>query len=331
MTHSGGTCSTASGGFIDSPCRQGSGDGVLRSLEEEDTGRLPETDVGRQEAQVGFRAFRSAGRRVYCGVAVEELGLMESPLRDLCANFQGQLPFEHPLAPQDFKVWVDTLYGVIADTREWLSVAQRRTELLNGRVGWKWTYNFAPVTDHQVGLLPQWPVESARNNVPQVSLDRVPAPSVSVTELLAALQVESTNMTMMSHPTMGPGAANSVVPYSPRTSLGNRVSTSTALIPHPIYGPGAQNALVRYHPTTPWANRDDNPRVPPNSLSRLLLLLPSDSETDVFSYYSFEIEEESDSDDSDEEGVDPRVPRGEAPDFPIYVESDSEDDVEDDD
>ncbi|KAI9066043.1 hypothetical protein FKP32DRAFT_1674306 [Trametes sanguinea] len=167
--------------------------------------------------------------------ALEELGLMESALRDLYANFQGQLPFEAPLAPADFQMWVDTLYGVIADTRDWISVAQRRSSLLGGRTGWNWAYCQAPVTDFQVGLHLQWPATRDNDGIVQMGA--------------------ANSAAVVPHPIVGPGAANALIPYSPRTSLNRPVSTSTALIPHPIYGPGAQNALVRYQPSgTTWTN-----------------------------------------------------------------------------
>ncbi|KAI9066047.1 hypothetical protein FKP32DRAFT_1590112 [Trametes sanguinea] len=58
----------------------------------------------------------------------------------------------------------------------------------------------------------------------------------------------------------------------------------------------------------------------------------SDSESDAVSYYSFEIDEYSSSSESgDAENTAYVERRGDAPGFPIYVESDSEDDDFEDD
>ncbi|KAH9856081.1 hypothetical protein C2E23DRAFT_857132 [Lenzites betulinus] len=222
--------------------------------------------------------------------SLNELGLVVPPILHFLHRFGGRVPFDRPLPEWEFRFWTDSLALAVADTREWLSTAQRRTQLLGRNTSWRWDVAdslpsdlqvrapssasiFVLITLLQVGPTPRlvWPVsndpELVGAAVIRQPLQTDPSTGPTVASLLAAIS-PPTSTALIPHPIYDPGAHNALTRYEPRDQtrdprLCSRPSTSQALIPHPLYGPGAQNALVRYRSPTPWHNsRDDASSVP---------------------------------------------------------------------
>ncbi|KAH9854353.1 hypothetical protein C2E23DRAFT_894094, partial [Lenzites betulinus] len=63
--------------------------------------------------------------------AFSELGLIAPPLLDFFRQHHGQLPFEGPLSTRDLHIWIDIFAEVLSDTRDWISIAQRRARILS--------------------------------------------------------------------------------------------------------------------------------------------------------------------------------------------------------
>ncbi|KAI0323442.1 hypothetical protein GY45DRAFT_1439598 [Cubamyces sp. BRFM 1775] len=263
--------------------------------------------------------------------AFNELGLVPPPLFHFLRGFCGHLPFELALPVLEYRRWMDELATMANDTREWLTTAQRRTRMLGSRSGWNWE-GPEMITGADVQMSPRhsltWPVDDQGHPdfVGFVVVRPLPGHSTEPQP-----QRSTAPGALIPHPIYSSNAANALVPSDPAQT---RISTSTALIPHPIYGPGAQNALVRYHPM------DETPHTPPNSPNSPRTPPPaySDDEDDDFrsgtdsgteygTCYEVEVEELSDSDETDSESDSEYVwiRRGDAPDFPIHIDSDSED------
>ncbi|KAI0685981.1 hypothetical protein C8T65DRAFT_701271 [Cerioporus squamosus] len=210
--------------------------------------------------------------------SLEELGLLPPPILLLFRYLSGTNPLAQQNLPVElFDQWANVFRTAATKTREWLTVAQRRSLLLGDSCGWNWK---APSTTFALRKV----ADDGRARDALV-LRRTPPPpytSSSSGEPSSDPPAGKTSTALIPHPIYGPGAQNALVPYQPQSPPA-AARTSTALIPHPIYGPGAQNALIPYRPPMPWiGNPGAGIIAPPNSVVDEELELDSDSsfETD---------------------------------------------------
>ncbi|TFK79304.1 hypothetical protein K466DRAFT_570316 [Polyporus arcularius HHB13444] len=203
--------------------------------------------------------------------SLEELGLLPPPILLLFLYLNGT----NPLAQQNLPValfdqWADAFRAAATETREWLTVAQRRSLLLGDSCKWNWkvpstSYALRKAADD--GMDAYSPLRPYFSTDPRTATGRVqdalvlyqgPPPSYTAPasgEPSDDPPTGKTSTALIPHPIYGPGAQNALVPYQsqpPPPTSGTAAETSTALIPHPIYGPGAQNALIPYRPPTPY-------------------------------------------------------------------------------
>ncbi len=200
--------------------------------------------------------------------SLEELGLLPPPILLLFLYLNGTNPLSQQNLPVAlFDQWTDAFRVAAMETREWLTVAQRRSLILGDSCGWKWkvpstTYALRKTvddgTDAYSPLRPYFstdPRMATGRTRDALVLYRAPPPPYTLAvsgEPSDDPSASKTSTALIPHPIYGPGAQNALVPYQSQPLLPTVAEASTALIPHPVYGPGAQNTLIPYRPPTPY-------------------------------------------------------------------------------
>ncbi|KAH9847979.1 hypothetical protein C2E23DRAFT_889435 [Lenzites betulinus] len=281
----------------------------------------------------GFLDAKQEAVPIFRTGSLDELGLVVPPILHFLHRFGGRSPFDHPLPKRELQFWIEAVSTAITETREWLSTAQRRTHLLGRSARWQWTAAEGTASDYQVGPTPYlvWPRTNdpelvgaafVRHSMRTPSTETAPVPIVTT----------STSTALIPHPIYGSGAAHALVRLNESASDPrnvSRVPSSRALIPHPIYGPGAQNSLTRYRDLTPWpstASSNSTTSSPPPTLPPSYLSEASFGSSDKEVMYASDCATEDSDTDSEmgEEDECIAVEPGSKPDWPIYIDSDSD-------
>ncbi|KAI1782964.1 hypothetical protein LXA43DRAFT_1103179 [Ganoderma leucocontextum] len=148
--------------------------------------------------------------------SLEEIGLIPPPILEYyrlynSTNGSQSRLLRLPMHEEAFRNWMQTFLDAIRNTREWLSVAQRRVAFLRGLTGWNWTS----------------PKSNSR------------APPYNPHDPRLPLAPNSSGpLALIPHPVLGPNAKNAVVPLFPQHSPDG--STTPPVVP-PNYYHGASS------------------------------------------------------------------------------------------